>query len=183
MIGVVLTGGLSIRMKQDKATLQHPVHKHQTLLDYALEVLINAGCDKVIISGEKFGGLADDFPQQGPLSGLYSVANRVKEDRFLVIPVDMPLLNSELLKELIEHAEQNESIYFEDSQIPMLVNLTTDAMGYLKNVLSNEESDRSIKAFFRFIAARPVACSRSECLANVNTPEQLEQLNQIEIER
>ncbi len=173
MIGIVLAGGLSRRMKQDKAALPHPLNPQQSLLDFALEQLLKAGCDKVMVSGDKFGGLADRFIEKGPLAGIFSAIEHMPDKRFLVIPVDMPLLDHALLQELIDYAKLDHHVYFSESQFPMVITADDSIRHYLEQVLQNDNADRSIKQFFEVIGARAVNCSEPDKLLNTNTPQEL----------
>ncbi len=172
MMGVVLAGGKSSRMLQPKALLQHPFHPQQTLLDYAIELLLDVGCSKVIVSGEEFGGVKDLFPEKGPLSGIFSAIKDCCSEQFLIIPVDMPLMDVALLEELIEYAGDVGSCSFFESQFPLILHKTPQAMEYLDSVLQEDNSDRSIMAFLRFIEARTTRCSHPEKLMNTNTPQE-----------
>jgi molybdopterin-guanine dinucleotide biosynthesis protein A len=171
MIGIVLAGGRSTRMKQDKATMPHPIYSKQSLLDYALEQLLKAGCHKVIISGDKFGGVADRYQNKGPLGGIYSVTEKLCSQQCLIIPVDMPLLDHELLKELVNYSKHYPNVHFKEAPFPMVVHFDESAKRYLNDILSNEQSDRSITAFLQFLHARSVNCSMPEKLTNTNSPE------------
>lgn len=174
MIGVVLAGGRSLRMKQDKAALTHPINKHQSFLDFAIDQLMKVNCDKVIVSGERFGGVPDRFENMGPLAGIYSVIDGLWDNRFLIIPVDMPLLDHDILAELVDVSNDHANVYFKQSQFPMLITADDSVKNYLRGVLSNESADRSIKSFFQAIGACSMVCSQPEKLLNANTPEELE---------
>jgi molybdopterin-guanine dinucleotide biosynthesis protein A len=171
MIGIVLAGGRSTRMKQDKATLPHPKKSQQTLLDYALEQLLRAGCEKVLISGDKFGGVADCFQNKGPLAGIYSVTQAFTDQSFLIIPVDMPLLDHALLRELLTHATQYPNVHFENAPFPMVIQLNQQIKQHMHEILSDDTRDRSLVAFLDYLQSKPVNCSTPEKLYNTNSPE------------
>lgn len=176
IIGVVLAGGESSRMGLDKAELPHPLNEKQTLLDHAMEILINCGCRKVVISGEKWNGIADQFNDKGPLAGIFSVSDAIAEEYFLFVPVDMPLLDPYLLQELVSAAEIGESVYFEETRLPALIRVNDQVKSYLSRVLSFDAEDRSMFTFYQAIGALPIACSQPEKLVNVNTPEDFQHL-------
>ncbi|NVK88126.1 MAG: molybdenum cofactor guanylyltransferase, partial [Gammaproteobacteria bacterium] len=164
IIGVVLAGGNSKRMGLDKAELPHPLNEQQTLLDHAMEILINCGCRKVVISGSKWDGIPDQFDDQGPMAGIYSVLDAIAESSFLFVPVDMPLLDPFLLQELVSASEVGTSVYFEDTRLPLLLRVNDSVKAYLSRVLSFDNEDQSLFSFYHAINALPIACSQPEKL-------------------
>jgi molybdopterin-guanine dinucleotide biosynthesis protein A len=101
LIGVVLAGGRSSRMGQDKAMLDWQGVK---LIDYMLALLASVGIDKRLVSGERPGYdcIADAQPGEGPGVALSHLLAMLPVDRLvLAVPVDMPLLTPELLHGLL----------------------------------------------------------------------------------
>lgn len=103
--GIVLAGGKSTRMGVDK---RHLRVGGITLLDRALRV-IDAFVDDldVVVHDDltvagRGRALRDDIPERGPLGGLLTGLRRVRHQRALVVPVDMPLLSPPLLAYLID---------------------------------------------------------------------------------
>src|SRR5699024_8749210 len=92
--GLVLAGGKSSRMGRDKAGLIWA--DGQRFLDRAIDLLEQAGCARVIVSGERPGYdcVPDRWPDQGPLGGIASVlaAGLELNGPLLIVPVDMPQL-------------------------------------------------------------------------------------------
>ena len=83
---IILSGGKSSRMGQDK-----------WLLNLQVDKIRKIGIDDIIVSGyrgfncnEKV--LLDDI-MKGPLSGIYIGLQHIKNDRALVISVDVPLID------------------------------------------------------------------------------------------
>lgn len=181
MIGVVLAGGLSSRMQQDKANMPHPVYSHQSMLDYAMKILLELGCEKVVLSGENVDGVTDSHYRKGPLGGIYSVLSEVAHSQYLIIPVDMPLLDRNLLARLVEQqADTEQSVHFENAPFPMLLSVNDAMRDYLSKVLTLESTDRSLKTFLSSIGARAIKCPSPKKLINTNTPKQWQLVNQTE---
>ena len=86
--GLVLAGGQSRRMGQDKAVMSY--HGHP-LMKHAATLLKHAGCQQVLISRNQPGYLNDILPDNGPLGGVHAALSTLNAgDELLVVPVDMP---------------------------------------------------------------------------------------------
>ena len=170
--GLVLAGGKSRRMGQDKATL---ILDNEQLLDRARHQLLQAGCDPILISGPN--DLPDRFKSAGPLSGVDAAAKRLANgDCLLVIPVDMPNITASLLQKLLEHVHGHNGVYFQGNPLPFCFMVSESLREYLQSTLQSVTADRSIFAMFKalkFMSICPPEGSEA-MFANCNTPEQFE---------
>jgi molybdopterin-guanine dinucleotide biosynthesis protein A len=98
IIGLILAGGLSSRMGEDKATL---MIDGQTMLERTAMALRAAGADLVVVSGARPGGIPDRWPQAGPVGGIASAAEVLPDAEWLIVPVDMPRLGQSVLAPLL----------------------------------------------------------------------------------
>lgn len=115
IMGVVLAGGRSSRMGQNKALLDY---KGQPLIQHMIDILQETGLTDIVISGtvEGYTCLPDDTPAAGPVEGLRSVLrNKPGYRGYLVVPVDMPLLSPQVLRLLLA---QEQGGYFIGSPLP-----------------------------------------------------------------
>ncbi len=103
---VLLAGGESKRMGQDKATLLldgKPLWRRQLDLLQDLrpaEILVSARTDPEWRPPQtKFA--ADSPPSQGPLSGLVAAMAAVTEMQLLVLAVDMPFVTRAILERMV----------------------------------------------------------------------------------
>ncbi|MFZ3228892.1 MAG: molybdenum cofactor guanylyltransferase [Pseudobdellovibrio sp.] len=107
-LGIVLAGGKSSRMGEDKALLNI---QNKTLLEYQYEKLISIlGKQNVLVSGKypSFKYLMDQKTELGPLGGIISVVqNFSKLNYFLFLPVDMPNISVQTLNYLIQKSQEN----------------------------------------------------------------------------
>lgn len=106
----VLAGGLSRRMGRDKARL--PVGDGRTLLERQIERLRALRPQELFLSARDAGAyaefgvpvLADRFPGQGPLAGIQRVLEAMTAPLLVVLGVDLPAVEPELLGSLLAAA-------------------------------------------------------------------------------
>lgn len=175
--GVVLAGGRSSRMGQDKALL--PWHG-RPLLAQMQALLLQAGAQQVLVSGNypQFAGIADARADLGPLGGLASVIDRVADGTtLLVVPVDMPLLSGALLACLLAPPDAR-CATFEDEMLPMRVQVDAQLRAVLAQLLEAPAASRSLRALQQSLQCHRVAVTATELAAfvNCNTPAQWTQL-------
>lgn len=99
--GVVLSGGESSRMGQDKALLSF---RGRPLIDHMIDLLHAVGCEDVFVSGVRAGYrcIPDSTPHQGPAAAIHHVLQELGSYRgVLFVPVDMPFLTKDLLQQLL----------------------------------------------------------------------------------
>jgi len=100
---VILAGGKSSRMGRDKARLEVG---GQPWLARQVQLARESGATEVFISGRAdtdyaaFGCrvLGDKFAGAGPLAGIERALEVVSSSRLLVLAVDLPAMNAELLR-------------------------------------------------------------------------------------
>jgi molybdopterin-guanine dinucleotide biosynthesis protein A len=130
-LGVVLAGGLSSRMGQDKSqltrhnkTLNITEKSASNMLDFSKQLLVDAGIKDIVVSGDNHQ-IPDLVPQAGPVGGIYSVLahfiakspEHLQPKSFLILPVDLPLMTATALAELRMKGElSHKATFFQDSQ-------------------------------------------------------------------
>lgn len=100
---VILAGGKSSRMGVDKADLYI---LGKTFLEIQIDKLKRIGIDEIIVSGYKGRKcdvtiIKDELKDKGPLGGLYTCMKYMKNSKCLVIPVDVPFIPVNELKNLL----------------------------------------------------------------------------------
>lgn len=114
---IILAGGFSSRMGQDKAAL--PL-AGTTFLQYMTDKLRSIGIEEIIVSGWEDCPIGttyvpDVHPHRGPLSGIHAGLLAVQNPSALVIPVDMPLISEKTLLALA-HAHGEKAITVLESE-------------------------------------------------------------------
>lgn len=106
--GVVLCGGLSRRLGEDKAAARLG---ERSLLERAVQTL-RPLCDQLFLacgSRDRYAELGlprvlDEAPELGPVSGLIAGLEAARASHVLAVACDMPFLTPELLGALVERA-------------------------------------------------------------------------------
>jgi len=121
-LGVVLAGGLSSRMGQDKAQLTRQYNQANSaiksttsMLDFSKQLLIDAGLKNIVVSGDNHE-IPDLVPRSGPVGGIYSVLAQYPEHlqpkALLILPVDLPLMTATNLAQLRLKGELSQKAVF-----------------------------------------------------------------------
>ena len=194
LIGLVLAGGQSRRMGQDKALMRY---QGRTLIDNASLLLQSASCDKVLISRNTPGFLNDKIEDAGPLSGVHAVLDALSQSdnhngnpcELLVLPVDMPQMTPELLRILVSRGREAEkACYVEKRFLPFYLPVTQDTKALLANYLV-EQSKRRVVGFLEILnavslkeadlkkTARKEESDNKKRLANMSNEDGVEWLN------
>lgn len=177
-LGVILAGGASKRMGQDKATL---TFAHKNLLSHTKSIMQQAGLTEIVVSGNQHQ-VPDLFPNQGPVSGIISVIEKYQPLSLIALPVDMPLLTSEVIQSLIMAGQTSQkACFYQDHHLPLYlpVNAFTEmATAKAKQQMSNlclqstGVKGPSIRALLKNIPQQILNVSDRHLLFNANTPEQ-----------
>lgn len=165
-IGVILAGGKSTRMGKDKAAIRH---KGMTLLDHARNTLKSAGIITITVLGRDCepDGIADDIPHAGPAVNLAHWINKqTLPVRLTIVPVDMPLLTTEIIQHLVEIPE---GAYFEDMYVPF--------SAYIRKPISSPPN--KLKTLVKILGLKTVTPlpKWENKLKNINQPTDLGLLN------
>ncbi len=164
-MGLVLAGGRSSRMGQDKAQL--PWAEEGTLLDHTIALLRASGVGLIKVSGDRSGYdcLPDAAPGAGPGVAISDVLAILPADTaVLVVPVDMPLLTPALLIRLLH--TPGRAAYFNGFPLPALL----PARG-LDGLPPRAASLRRLH-FLAGSQALPLSEDEAVAFANVNTPQE-----------
>ena len=184
ILGVLLAGGESRRMGQDKALLA--VAEYPTLIHRQLALLRSLPLQALVLSrhtrhktpsGLDVPVLTDRNREQheGPLAGIQAAAFAWPEaTALLVLPVDLPFIRAEVLQRLLDEGRASgRAVYYEDEYLPLYLPLSDALRQDLNQRVDLATADRSIKGLLRRqdalalpLPADPLA------LANTNTPEQ-----------
>ena len=186
-LGVLLAGGLSSRMGQDKAKLRHST---TDMLNFSKQLLMNSGIRNILVSGDGYD-VPDKVKQSGPVGGIYSVLSRFPMAKsLLILPVDLPFMTADVLKRLRVKGELSQkATYFKDHNIPLYLPNSAYVELFFSKVFSQNlggdsgecsgkatnKSGPSIKALLQQIPHQAIQADDDKALFNTNTPEQWQQ--------
>ncbi|HEY4294075.1 molybdenum cofactor guanylyltransferase [Luteibacter sp.] len=175
IVGLVLAGGLSSRMGEDKAMLRID---GRSLLEMTIRTLWDAGAGGVAISGTRAGGIPDRWPGAGPVGGIASAMHGQPDGEWLVVPVDMPRLGSEVLAPLL--AERSRAAtHWRDHPLPMRLTMDAAAREVLDELMTRPGRACSIAALQARLGATalPLDGLDTRLLVNCNTPDEWREAN------
>lgn len=186
--GVILAGGKSTRMGRDKSSL---ILNGETLLARTHRVLIDTGCDQVILSGnqrEDWPGtnIPDLIPDAGPVSAILSVLcwshlQCPKNSILLFVPVDTPFMSDRLLKQLVLDSKHSDGCMIENSPLPLAIRLTERVYANIPLFQKRLEDGEScsIRVFLAPLHIVPLALTADmeAAITNINTPDEWQKIS------
>ena len=172
LLGVVLAGGKSSRMGRNKALLDY---RGRSLLEHQMDLLAPV-CARVVVSGtvEGFEGIPDDSAHQGPLGGILSVAKRFPDWALLLIPVDMPCLESTDLQQL---CRQRAPCHFSEQPLPAFFPDSRELIRVLQEIFAQSQHPQSMQRLHAGLGSTALRRTGFNAL-NLNTPEQWQAFSQ-----
>ena len=189
LAGIILAGGRSRRMGQDKATLEWEGVPMLSKIAYT----ISSRCDPVLVAApptsQAYVDLVDETDLEwvttekagsGPLGGLVAALRAAAEagaDAAFVCATDMPLVDTGLIDELLGGlAESADAVVANDAgrDHPMAGIYRTRAVDRLAELV--EQGELRMGAALDALVTHRIGVSDSEWLANVDAPEDLHRL-------
>ncbi|PKF60675.1 molybdenum cofactor guanylyltransferase [Psychromonas sp. psych-6C06] len=175
--GVVLAGGLSSRMGQDKATL---LLQQKTLLTRNVELLNMLNLNAVLVSGDYTGFqcIQDNYHSLGPLGGIQASSQVLIDgyDAMLIIPVDMPLLSIKECEYLLQQFKKYpQGVFYEQVTFPMILPLSSKLTKYLSEALASPHNkQRSLYRLLKTLKLQAINYQAKSHFRfkNSNTPEE-----------
>ncbi len=180
-LGVVLAGGLSSRMGQDKAQLHR---KKTSMLEFSKQVLNDSGINNIIVSGDNYD-VPDKIKQGGPVGGILSVLSKFPQAKsLLILPVDLPFMTAKALADLrIKGELSQKATYFEGHNIPLYLPNNAYVELFLAQAFTVTDNNKcetsrfkqkgpSIKALLKQIPHQAIQSNDINTLFNTNTPQE-----------
>lgn len=169
--GVVLAGGRSRRMGQNKALLQL---NGETLLARTQRLLTDWGCGRVVVSGHYPDEICIADNGEGPLAGLRACLQQESAAWLLFVPVDMPFVSGQMLDRLLAAMVEGEAqgVTFSPACFPLLLANSEAVRHCLSRLLGSGE--RRVQHFYRTLGLLQLPLTEAELplFDNTNTPEQ-----------
>lgn len=151
--GIILGGGKSIRLGEDKVTLRWG---GGTLLDNQVNKLRSFCQELVLVTNQpqsvyRTAGLKvvfDEVPYQGPLGGIVAGLKASESPYNLVVAVDMPFVEKRIIELMVKEMEQFDVVVPESDRglEPLQAIYSQDCIGPAEKHL--KKGDRRIVSFF-----------------------------------
>lgn len=166
--GIVLAGGRSTRMGRDKALLPWG---EGTLLDRMIERLREAGALRMVVSGDRpsHGGIPDAWRDGGPVCGLASVVPHCGDGVAVVVPVDLPLLDTRRIRVLAEATHAQGAAFFAGHPLPCGLRIDTSARRTIAGIAAAARGP-SMRQLLATLGATELPAIDSADLRPCNTP-------------
>ena len=173
---VILAGGRSARMGEDKAELSWHGHR---LIDHVADTLRDAGIDELHVSGIAHGYrcIPDAGSHMGPAAGICASILALRDSKKIFFAaVDMPLLDSGLIHRLLALPSNADAQYFHGHPLPLCIRVSPAVIACAQEVTARMLQGRSysISALLTELAVHrlSVVPAYERQLANFNTPEE-----------
>lgn len=180
--GLILAGGKSSRMGENKALLQLD---GKNLLQWQVEKFRHLGVTEILVSGPEELALPgtrtvqDIYPDCGPISGLHAGLISASRKHCLVIGVDMPLVPETLFHALYDVHESGVTILGHSGGEEPLLGIYDQAVApVLENMI--QQRIYAVRKLGQYVPFRSCTVSgiREQWLCNCNTPGDFEQAKQ-----
>ena len=177
--GVILAGGRSSRMGQDKGLVKidglplfvHIANKLQPQVDTLL-ISSNQHQEQYAERFAVIGDITADFA--GPLAGMLAALVASQTEWVAFVPCDVPAFPDNLVQRLWENKGQAPAAYVTDGERahPTLCLLNKSLIPRLREYLA--QGERKVMLFFAQIVAQQVVFANPAAFANLNTPEDVQ---------
>lgn len=198
---IVVAGGRSQRLGQDKRRLRLWGDGGPTLLEHTVGIAAQLSADVLVVLNdpEEWPALPgrllrDVYAESGPLAGLYSGLLTARHSHALVLAADMPFLSRALLAEMLAlprgydilaaRAPQPGAARNRIGVEPLHAIYSRACLAAIRQLL--EQQQRRLAALFDLVRVEYIAPellqrhdSAGRALSSINTPEQLEQAQRL----
>ncbi len=182
---IILAGGKSTRMKEDKGLVffkgkmlaQHIIDSLNTITNNIIIITSNAGY-------KQFGYpcIEDEMKEKGPLGGIYTGLINSSAIKNLVVGCDMPFLSRNIFRGLINNCEGTDALLAEhkDKVEPLCAIYDRNCISHLGSRL--EQNQLKITDALEGLKTRVISFDNEEWFmgnefANINSIEELNKYN------
>jgi molybdopterin-guanine dinucleotide biosynthesis protein A len=190
--GIILAGGKNLRMGRNKAFLEI---KGRRIIDRTKSLFLEIFDEVLLVTNSPLDYLdlnlrtvADLIPDKGSLGGIYTGLFHSSHTHAFVAACDMPFLNPGLIGRLIQLAPDHDIVIpkTEDGLQPLHAVYSQRCLPFMEELLRQE--NLKIIDFFQKVKKREVPPEeilpfdpRLSSFRNVNTPEDLEEIQRADI--
>ena len=182
---IILAGGKSSRMGEDKALLEYNgkyfIEKIADTLSFFDEKIVARGDNSnlVEITGTDWKVIPDIYPDHGPMGGLHAALKECESEAMFVVTCDMPLITESLIKKICNELKANDAVIAvsDDGKYHPLCGIyRKNLYKYMEECL-NQDQNRIMTVLKKYpVKYMDLDKEESEQLVNVNTKEEYMQL-------
>ena len=183
--GVVLSGGESSRMGEDKSIM---LIGEQAMIKYSLEAL-KPFCKEVFISTNKEGHksfqyptISDEYKKIGPIAGIHSALKNANTDFVMILPCDSPMVKKEFVKFLILQIKQNTKAIvpkYDNNLEPLFAIYHQSILPIVE--LQIKSKDYKLVNLLSKVDVETIEVKDRSCFVNINTPEDYKEIVKTDI--
>jgi molybdopterin-guanine dinucleotide biosynthesis protein A len=181
--GIILAGGKSSRMGTNKALLQY---EGVTFIQHIINIM-KPLVNQIIIVGRpeeytdySYKCVDDIYSNSGPVAGIHAGLEHSTTPYNMVLSCDVPLITEPILKELIEHIDENKDVVLIESngQAHPLIAIYQRQCKDLFDDLLHRGEKRLLSALDR-LNVKTLSLSETDAMyvTNINHPLTLKKLN------
>ncbi|HLO54919.1 MAG TPA: molybdenum cofactor guanylyltransferase [Saprospiraceae bacterium] len=185
LIGVVLMGGKSSRMGRDKSLLElnnQSLYKiaGQKLVIYCNQVFLSVNEKQKSENSYEYPCITDLYEAEGPIGAILSCMNKL-ETSILFLACDMPIIDSDDIKTLIEKRQKNHictAFFHPEKQIyePLFSIWETTSLPLLETYFAN--GNRSLQKFLHQQNIPKIKMPNPENFKNINHLEEWKSISE-----
>lgn len=181
--GIILAGGKSTRMGEDKGLI---VYNKQPFIQHVINALEPIVSEIIIVSNNPEHDVfaekrvEDLIPNSGPIAGLYTGLYYSKTEENLVLSCDIPLISTSVLNALINASDKTINcvqIESNNKAMPLIALYKKQCKDTCFTLL--EQGERRLKALTRQLKTKTIVLDKALAIhtTNVNTPIELKEIN------
>lgn len=177
--GIILAGGKSSRMGRDKGFLKL---NGKPFIQYSIDALKPLVSEIIIVSDNTeydvfgFMRINDLIKKSGPIAGIYAGLEASTTEHNLILSCDIPLINSDILKRLIDGIDLKSEIIQIESDgktMPLIAIYKRQVKHTFNSFLKADE--RRLRVAIKSCRTKNIILDKAHeiCTMNVNTQKEL----------
>jgi molybdopterin-guanine dinucleotide biosynthesis protein A len=177
--GLILAGGKSVRMGQDKSLIEyHEVSQREYLFNMLKNfcAVVFTSCKITDTVPIRFNPLPDHFDFESPLNGILSALTHDSNAAWLTVPIDMPLIDVEIISFLInkrDPAKVATCFYDSEGKDPEPLIAIWEPKAYPLMINFYKAGKISPRDFLKMEDICILQIPDRNALVNINSPEEL----------
>ena len=177
LTAIILAGGKSSRMGQDKGLV---FYRGQRMVEYVVSACKELTSDILISTNNpeysflRYKLIKDNFKQLGPIGGIQAGLAASKTNENIFCPCDMPGIQSEVLKKILDKKNGLQVVVAADSKgklFPVLGYYNKSALPAIEKQIA--KGDFKMQHLLKELNAQTIIFPE-EILKNINYPEDLQ---------